>query len=132
VRRIYIPLPDAASRRALVSLLLTKQGPGGADMLQPRHLERVVAMTEGYSGSDLTAVRTSLLHGGEDMLPDVCLSCVRCCAAGVPGSRAGTHPGAAACPTAHREGRGRASPQRDGMLLALPAAPVIGWAVDAY
>jgi spastin len=58
VRRIYIPLPDAASRRALISLLLTKQGPGGADMLQPRHLERVVAMTDGYSGSDLTAVRT--------------------------------------------------------------------------
>lgn len=62
VRRIYIPLPDADSRRALVTTLLGKQGPSGAHMLQPRNLERVVEMTEGYSGSDLTAVRSVALQ----------------------------------------------------------------------
>jgi SpoVK/Ycf46/Vps4 family AAA+-type ATPase len=57
VRRIYIPLPDADSRRALVSTLLARQGAGGAGMLAPRRLDQIVRMTEGYSGSDLTAVR---------------------------------------------------------------------------
>lgn len=56
VRRIYIPLPDPESRRSLVRLLLERQGPSGTDMLGPAHMERIVRMTEGYSGSDLTAV----------------------------------------------------------------------------
>lgn len=37
-------------------LLLERQGPSGTDMLGPAHMERIVRMTEGYSGSDLTAV----------------------------------------------------------------------------
>lgn len=56
VRRIYIPLPDADSRRALIAHLLSKQGASGADMLQGRNLDKIVRLTEGYSGSDLTAV----------------------------------------------------------------------------
>lgn len=61
VRRIYIPLPDADSRRALIAHLLAKQGASGADMLQPRNLDKIVRLSEGYSGSDLTAVSSSFV-----------------------------------------------------------------------
>jgi hypothetical protein len=56
VRRIYIPLPDSATRKALIEHLLLKQGAAGAVLLRPGNVERIVALTEGYSGSDLTAV----------------------------------------------------------------------------
>jgi SpoVK/Ycf46/Vps4 family AAA+-type ATPase len=54
-KRIYVPLPDADTRRALITHLLKKQGPS-AGHFSARDLDRVVALTEGYSGSDLTAV----------------------------------------------------------------------------
>lgn len=56
MRRIYIPLPDTEARSALVTLLLTRQGPSGEEMLKKTNLEKIMRMTEGYSGSDLTAV----------------------------------------------------------------------------
>lgn len=54
VKRIYIPLPDKEARRALILHCLHKQGPKGAH-LSDAALTRLVAATEGYSGSDLTA-----------------------------------------------------------------------------
>ena len=58
VKRIYVPLPDGDSRRALIAHLMRKQGAGGAAMLTNNagSLDHVVAATAGYSGSDLTAV----------------------------------------------------------------------------
>jgi SpoVK/Ycf46/Vps4 family AAA+-type ATPase len=52
VKRIYIPMPDAGARRALLQRLLAGQPAklGSAD------LERIVAATEHYSSSDLAAL----------------------------------------------------------------------------
>jgi len=52
-KRIYIPLPEAPSRLMLIQHLLHKQGSYNIDEKQ---MQRVVAATEGYSGSDLAAV----------------------------------------------------------------------------
>ncbi|KAL7121187.1 hypothetical protein ACP275_02G167900 [Erythranthe tilingii] len=52
VKRIYIPLPDANARR----LLLKHKLKGHAFSLPDRDLERLVAETDGYSGSDLQAL----------------------------------------------------------------------------
>ncbi|RKO99204.1 hypothetical protein CXG81DRAFT_14830 [Caulochytrium protostelioides] len=51
-RRIYIPLPEPATRGALLAALLEQQ----PHTLTPRQLEQLVARTDGYSGSDLTAL----------------------------------------------------------------------------
>jgi len=51
-KRIHVPLPDAAARAALITGLL---GSVKAELTQ-RQLNQVVAATEGYSASDLTAV----------------------------------------------------------------------------
>lgn len=52
VKRIYVPLPDAEARRALLKNLLK----GDDYALQGSDLERVVRDTDGYSGSDLKAL----------------------------------------------------------------------------
>jgi spastin len=52
-RRIYVPLPDVAGRTALLRRLL---GADAAFALPPAELARLVEQTEGYSGSDLTAL----------------------------------------------------------------------------
>ncbi|KAL8062544.1 hypothetical protein ABFX02_02G154400 [Erythranthe guttata] len=52
VKRIYIPLPDANARR----LLLKHKLKGHAFSLPDGDLERLVAETDGYSGSDLQAL----------------------------------------------------------------------------
>ncbi|GFP82291.1 fidgetin-like protein 1 [Phtheirospermum japonicum] len=52
VKRIYIPLPDKNARR----LLLKHKLKGNAFSLPDRDLERLVAETDGYSGSDLQAL----------------------------------------------------------------------------
>ncbi|GAA0171046.1 non-motor microtubule binding protein [Lithospermum erythrorhizon] len=52
VKRIYIPLPDATTRKQLFKNKLK----GHAFSLPERELERLVRDTEGYSGSDLQAL----------------------------------------------------------------------------
>ncbi|KAL8210364.1 hypothetical protein R6Q57_007096 [Mikania cordata] len=52
VKRIYIPLPDASSRRNLLKHKLK----GQQYSLPSGDLERLVKDTEGYSGSDLQAL----------------------------------------------------------------------------
>ncbi|KAG0613299.1 hypothetical protein M758_6G092400 [Ceratodon purpureus] len=52
VKRIYVPLPDAEARRALLKNLLK----GDDYALQGSDLERLVRETDGYSGSDLKAL----------------------------------------------------------------------------
>lgn len=52
VKKIYVPLPDAPARRALITHLLKKQ----ANSFDDRGIDRLVQMSEGYSASDLTAV----------------------------------------------------------------------------
>ena len=58
MKRIYVPLPDEDARTGLIRHLMHKQGAGGGAMLANTdgRLLRVVRLTEGYSGSDLTAV----------------------------------------------------------------------------
>lgn len=51
-KRILVPLPDAAARRALLALLLR----GPQFRLPAADAERLVARTEGFSGSDLAAL----------------------------------------------------------------------------
>ncbi|KND03262.1 uncharacterized protein SPPG_02313 [Spizellomyces punctatus DAOM BR117] len=52
VKRIYIPLPEAATRAALIGALIQ----GHKHELSKTDLNRLVASTEGYSGSDITAL----------------------------------------------------------------------------
>ena len=52
VKRIYIPMPDADSRRVLLRATLA----GQPAKLSRADLERLVASTQGYSGSDLAAL----------------------------------------------------------------------------
>eukprot|EP00775_Hariotina_reticulata_P005200 gene5200-5438_t len=51
-KQLYIPLPCAEARR---NMLLRQLGPGGkvSSDLSPADLDKVVAKTEGYSGSDM-------------------------------------------------------------------------------
>ncbi|KAJ3364112.1 Fidgetin-like protein 1 [Allomyces arbusculus] len=51
-KRLYIPLPCASGRRHLLSHLLRRQ----AHAVTSTDLESIVRATEGYSGSDLTAL----------------------------------------------------------------------------
>ncbi|KAF8944315.1 hypothetical protein BGZ47_004393 [Haplosporangium gracile] len=52
VKRIYIPLPEAETRRNLLTKLLSGQD----YRLSSGELQTLVRQTEGYSGSDLTAL----------------------------------------------------------------------------
>lgn len=52
VKRIYIPLPDDAARRSLITAMLQ----GQPSRLKPADIERVVRTTDGYSGSDIRAL----------------------------------------------------------------------------
>ena len=51
-KRIYVTLPDSASRIQLLTKLLSKHN----NPLSNSELEKLAALTEGYSGSDLTAL----------------------------------------------------------------------------
>ena len=64
-KQLYVPLPCAAARRAMLdrALGLSEGGGGGATSsstvataLSPADLDRVVAKTDGYSGSDVRAL----------------------------------------------------------------------------
>jgi SpoVK/Ycf46/Vps4 family AAA+-type ATPase len=52
-RRIYIGPPDAVSRHALLTSLLST---GLAHTIRGAHMNELVSITEGYSNSDLTAL----------------------------------------------------------------------------
>ncbi len=52
VRRIHVPMPDAAAREALLRRTLR----GASFELPTRELARLVAATDRYSGSDLAAL----------------------------------------------------------------------------
>ncbi|KAG0252731.1 hypothetical protein BG011_006830 [Mortierella polycephala] len=52
VKRIYIPLPESETRRGLLEKLLD----GHAFHLSESEMQKLVNQTEGYSGSDLTAL----------------------------------------------------------------------------
>lgn len=61
VKRIYIPLPDAEGRAAILNHLLgassSSSGPAGVrHSLSKKDIKNIVASTEGYSASDLTAL----------------------------------------------------------------------------
>jgi len=63
VKRVYIPLPDAASRTALIRHLLAgkpqedqRQNTSNQIALSEADIEEIVARTEGLSGSDLAAL----------------------------------------------------------------------------
>ena len=60
VKRIYVPLPDADARGSLINHMMVKHTKGGGTeriSQDPALFARIVHMTQGYSGSDLTAVR---------------------------------------------------------------------------
>lgn len=52
-KRVYVALPDSETRVELLGKLLAKQG---SPSLSGAELKRLAALTEGYSGSDLTAL----------------------------------------------------------------------------
>lgn len=51
-KRVYVTLPDEATRAELLRKLLAKQG----CRLSQSELKRLAKLTDGYSGSDLTAL----------------------------------------------------------------------------
>ncbi|XP_013171129.1 PREDICTED: spastin isoform X2 [Papilio xuthus] len=53
-KRVYVSLPDARTRAALVRRVLARGAAGAA--LAEAELARLAALTDGYSGSDLTAL----------------------------------------------------------------------------
>ncbi|EXJ73670.1 adenosinetriphosphatase [Cladophialophora psammophila CBS 110553] len=69
VRRQYIPLPEAETRETQIRTLLGHQ----KHDLSPEDIARLVELTEGYSGSDITALAKDaamgpLRHLGEALL----------------------------------------------------------------
>ena len=52
VKKLYIPLPDAAARRVLITAMLQ----GQQSRLRGKDIEQVVLQTDGYSGADLRAL----------------------------------------------------------------------------
>jgi len=51
-KRIYVTLPDKQTRTSLLKRLLSTHG----DPITDKHLTELALLTEGYSGSDLTAL----------------------------------------------------------------------------
>eukprot|EP00887_Chlorella_sp_A99_P003565 scaffold7.g3565.t1 len=64
-KRIYIPLPDAAGRRAMLEHLLA----GQRFKLDDRRFDQLVHATPGYSGSDLAALCKEAAMGPIRELP---------------------------------------------------------------
>ena len=65
VKRVYVPLPEYEARLVLIKNMLKKQSPSSSNSivsfnngnsLSEIDLRNIVMTTEGYSGSDLTAV----------------------------------------------------------------------------
>lgn len=67
VKRVYVPLPDKETRKVLLSKLLVKNH----NPLNSTEMETLARQTEGYSGSDLTALaRDAALGPIRDLRPD--------------------------------------------------------------
>ncbi|XP_058954902.2 spastin-like [Pocillopora verrucosa] len=67
VKRVYVPLPDKETRKVLLSKLLVKNH----NPLSSSEMESLARQTEGYSGSDLTALaRDAALGPIRDLRPD--------------------------------------------------------------
>ncbi|CAH3179806.1 unnamed protein product [Porites evermanni] len=67
VKRVYVPLPDKETRKVLLSKLLVKHH----NPLSSAEMETLSRQTEGYSGSDLTALaRDAALGPIRDLRPD--------------------------------------------------------------
>jgi len=77
VKRIYIPLPDAAARTALVTHLMAKQQQAGGKEVPQNVIKRVVKMTDGYSASDITALCREAAMGPVRDIPAAQLSVFR-------------------------------------------------------
>lgn len=68
VKRLYIPLPEAEARHALISLLLKKN----PHRLEPQEIDEVVSRTAGFSGADLRSLCTEAAMGPiRDMATDI-------------------------------------------------------------
>lgn len=70
VKRVYVPLPDYDARLALINNMLKKQLPSSPSIFSSKtisisdnDLKSIVIATEGYSGSDLTAVCSEAAMG---------------------------------------------------------------------
>ncbi|XP_022808307.1 spastin-like isoform X1 [Stylophora pistillata] len=67
VKRVYVPLPDKETRKVLLSKLLVKNH----NPLSSWEMDSLARQTEGYSGSDLTALaRDAALGPIRDLRPD--------------------------------------------------------------
>lgn len=67
VKRVYVPLPGKETRKVLLSKLLVKHH----NPLSSAEMETLARQTEGYSGSDLTALaRDAALGPIRDLRPD--------------------------------------------------------------
>lgn len=53
-KRVYVSLPDPRTRESLLRRVLARGAAAAA--LAPDELARLAALTDGYSGSDLTAL----------------------------------------------------------------------------
>lgn len=59
VKRLYIPLPEAAARRNLLVRLLRKN----QHNLSPQEMDTIVERTQGFSGADIRALCTEAAMG---------------------------------------------------------------------
>lgn len=85
VKKLYIPLPDAASRMQLLRITMSRDGVD--HRLSEQDFSAIVARAEGYSGSDMAALATeasmgpirsmSLAMNSEDDISDIQAECVR-------------------------------------------------------
>ncbi|KAK9470930.1 P-loop containing nucleoside triphosphate hydrolase protein [Dipodascopsis tothii] len=73
VRRQYIPLPETDTRRVQIHKLLSYERHG----LSPDEVERLVQLTDGFSGSDITALAKDAAMGPLRALGDALLSTPR-------------------------------------------------------
>ena len=55
VKKLYIPLPNAAGRRQFLSRLVEKDNNKHIDLDQ-KSIEELVKMSKGYSGADLKSL----------------------------------------------------------------------------
>jgi len=57
VKKLYIPLPNSAGRRSFISRLVDKDNKNKKQIdLDPKSVEEIVKMSQGYSGADLKSL----------------------------------------------------------------------------